>query len=223
MHLRCYGGAITVAALVFLASAPEAGAAECQPNEDTGSYEIHVDVDIGVPNIYNNRSKAQLGSSNSHGRRRQVLGTMQGEVDLRWFINYKVEDFKGRKCFWVASANVSLSYHQLDVNIAREYEAGSCQYEAILDHEQEHVQVAQKVLSPYEQQIRAALTTLSIPTRDLPSVADSPEQARAEVQAVFRRVLAPVHTQMNRLVRSRQADVDTLENYSRTWRQCRRW
>jgi hypothetical protein len=114
------GGPFPLPPWFFLASTPKAAAAECQPNEDTSSYEIHVDVDIGVPNIYNNRSKAQLGSRNSHGRRRQVLGTMQGEVDLRWFIDYKIEDFKGRKCFWVASANVSLSYHQLDVNVARE-------------------------------------------------------------------------------------------------------
>ena len=32
------------------------------------------------------------GASSVHGRRRNILGTMQGNVDLRWFINYKVND-----------------------------------------------------------------------------------------------------------------------------------
>jgi phosphoenolpyruvate carboxylase len=123
----------------------------------------------------------------------------------------------------VAGANVELSYHQLDVNIAAEYEPGSCQYEAILEHELEHVAVAQQIMSPYAQQIEQALTTLSIPTPDLPSIADSPDQARAEVQEVFRRVLLPVRDQMNQLVRARQADVDTPENYRWTFKKCRRW
>ena len=71
--------------------------------------------------------------------------------------------------------------------------------------------------------VEQALTTLSIPTPDLPSIADSPDQARAEVQEVFRRVLLPVRDQMNQLVRARQADVDTPENYRWTFKKCRRW
>ncbi len=223
MYFRRYLLAISIAVVFFAASAQDAAAEECKSPDDAESFKVNVDVDAGVPNIRNHRSKAQLGGTNSHGRRRQILGTMQGEVDLRWFINYHIEDFQDGSCYWVASANVELSYHQLDVNIASEYEPGSCQYEAILDHEKEHVVVAQNILSPYAQQIRAALTTLSIPTPDLPAVADSPAEARAQVQAVFRRVLLPVRDQMSRLVRARQADVDTRENYRRTFRQCRRW
>ena len=223
MYFRRYLLAISIAGVFFVASPHDAAAEECKSPDDADRFIVNVDVDIGAPRIRNHRSKAQLGSTNSHGRRRQILGTMQGEVDLRWFIKYQIEDFQDGSCFWVESANVELSYHQLDVNIAAEYEPGSCQYEAILDHEKEHVVIAQNILSPYAQQIRAALTTLSIPTPDLPAVADSPEQARAQVQAVFRRVLLPVREQMSQLVRARQAEVDTRENYRRTFRQCRRW
>ena len=224
MYFRRYGVAISLAAVVFMASTPEAAAAECQPPDGTPRFEVNVDVDIGETIINNNLSKARLGRrSNSHGRQRQILGTMQGKVDLRWFINYKIEDFRDVHCFWVASATVELTYHQLDVNIASEYGQYSCQYQAILEHENQHVRVALEILSPYEQKIRAALTTLSIPTPDLPSVAQSPEQARAEVQEVFRRILLPVRDEMNRLVRTRQAKVDTRENYRRTFQRCPRW
>jgi hypothetical protein len=215
--------AVAIAVVFFYASPPDAAAAQCQSPDDTESFQVNVDLDVGTPQIYNDRTKAQLGTSNSHGRQRQVLGTMQGNVDLRWFINYQVTEVSNGTCFWVASADVELSYLQLDVNIAAEYKPGSCQYAAILDHEKQHVRVAQKIMSPYAQQIKQALTTLSIPTPDLPSVADSPEQAREEVQEVFRRVLLPVRDQMNKLVRARQAEVDTLQNYRRTFKQCRRW
>ncbi|NNE82399.1 MAG: hypothetical protein HKN28_00350 [Alphaproteobacteria bacterium] len=224
MHSRKYLWALSVAILFYAGAPNDAAAAECQSPDDAGSFEVNVKVDVGQPTIYNHRTRAQLsGASSVHGRRRNILGTMQGNVDLRWFINYKVNEVSNGTCFWVASADVELSYHQLDVNIAAEYEPGSCQYEAILEHEFEHVAVAQQIMSPYAQQIEQALTTLSIPTPDLPSIADSPAQARAEVQEVFRRVLLPVRDQMNQLVRARQADVDTPENYRWTFKKCRRW
>lgn len=215
--------AVCFAAVCIAAFAPGAAAAECQSPDDAGSFEVRVHIDAGETQISNRLSKAQLSGANSHGRRRQILGVMQGDVDLRWFINYKVEEYRDGICFWVASADVKLAYRQLDVFIASDYEPGSCQYEAILDHENEHVQVARSIMSPYAQQIQASLTTLSIPTPDLPSVADSPEEARAQVNEVFRQQLMPVRERMFRVLRARQAEVDTMENYRRTFKQCRRW
>jgi len=223
MRFRRHFMAVCFAAACFAAFTNGAGAAECQSPDDAGSFEVNVHIDPGKSKISNNLSKAQLSGYNSHGRRRQILGTMQGDVDLRWFIKYEIEEFGDSNCFWVASADVELAYRQLDVNIASEYEPGSCQYEAILDHENEHVQVARSIMGPYAQQIYASLTTLSIPTPDLPSVADSPEQARAEVHKVFKRLLTPVRDKMHRVLRAKQAEVDTRENYRRTFRQCRRW
>jgi len=207
----------------FAAPAQGAAAVECRSPDDAGSFEVEVHIDAGETQISNNLSKAQLSGALSHGRRRNILGVMQGNVDLSWHINYKIEEYRDGVCFWVTSVDVQLAYRQLDVHIASEYEPGSCQYEAILDHEKEHVTVARRIMSPYAQQIRASLTTLSIPTPDLPSVADSPEEARAQVNEVFRRQLMPVRKRMFLVLRARQAEVDTRENYGRTFRQCRRW
>lgn len=215
--------AACLAVACFAASAQGATAAECEAPDDAGSFEVNVHIDAGKPNISNRLSKAQLSGALSHGRRRQILGVMQGDVDLRWFIDYKIKELRDGICFWVATADIELSYRQLDVYVAREYEPGSCEYEAVLDHEKEHVQVARSIMSPYAQQIQASLTTLSIPTPDLPSVAGSPEEARAHVNEVFRRQLMPVRERMYQVLRARQAEVDTSENYGRTFRQCRKW
>lgn len=215
--------ACSIAAAGFAATTSGAAAAECRSPDDAGSLEVHVDIDAGEPNVYNHLSKAQLGTSNSHGRRRQVLGTTQSGVDLRWFINYQVEEISNGYCFWIANIDVEVSYQQLDVNIAAEFDPTSCQYKAVLDHEYEHVAVAQSIMQPYAQKIYAALTTLSIPTADLPAVADSPQEARAHVSEVLRRSLFPVRDEMSRVLRAKQAEVDTLQNYRRTWKRCRRW
>jgi hypothetical protein len=197
--------ALSIAAASFAAISSGASAAGCRAPRSAGDFEVRVNIDPGEATVHNHLSKAQLGTSNLHGRRAQIL------------------EWKNVYCFWTASAVVDISYHQLDVNIASDYEPGSCQYEAVLDHEYEHVGVAQNIMQPYAQQIRQALTTLAIPTAHLPSLANSPEIAAEEVEEVFRRTLIPVRDQMGRLLVERQAEVDTLENYRRTWKRCRKW
>ncbi len=223
MRIQRYLSACSVAVACIAATSNSAAAAQCEAPDDADGLEVHVDIDAGEPNVYNHLSKAQLGSSSIHGRRRQILGTTQSGVDLRWFIDYRVEEYSDGYCFWVSSIDVEISYQQLDVNIASEFDPTSCQYKAVLDHEYEHVAVAQAIMQPYAQQIYQSLTTLSIPTAHLPAVADSPEQARVEVAAVLRQTLTPVRDEMALLLRERQAEVDTIQNYRRTWKRCRRW
>lgn len=207
----------------FAATSNDAAAAGCRAPRDAGDFEANVEIDVSEPNVSNDLSKAELGSSNTHGRKSQVLGTTQSGLELRWSISYRVRNWKNAYCFWVARADVEISYHQLDINIASEYEPGSCEYDAVLDHEYEHVEVAQKIMRPYSQRITAALTSLAIPTAHQPSVANSPEDAREEVEAVFRQTLTPVREKINRALEVNQAVVDSKENYRRTWRRCDNW
>jgi hypothetical protein len=223
MRLRNHFLALLCAVAWFGVSTDGASAAGCRAPRDAGDFAVIVKVDVGEPNVYNSMSKAQLGTSNTHGRERQILGTTNSGLKLRWSISYQIRDWKNVYCFWVASAEVEISYHQLDVNIASEYEPGSCQYGAVLDHEYEHVQVAQSVMQPYTRQIQQALTSLAIPTSHLPSVANSPEDAREEVEEVFRRTLGPVREKIDRLLQVNQAVVDTKENYRKTFRRCEKW
>ena len=223
MRLRYQLLAYLFAAAWFVASTDGASAAGCRAPRDAGDFRVHVDVDVGEPIVFNTMNKAQLGTTNIHGRRGQILGTTESGFELRWSISYEVANWRNVYCFWTASAEVELSYQQLDVNIAAEYEPGSCQYEAVLDHENEHVAVAQSIMRPYARQIHQALTSLAIPTSHLPSVANTPEDAREEVEEVFRRTLLPVRDNMIQLLQQQQAEVDTLENYRRTWRRCRKW
>jgi hypothetical protein len=124
---------------------------------------------------------------------------------------------------WTASAVVDLSYQQLDVNIASEYAPGSCQYEAVLDHENEHVEVAQRVMEPYAQLIQRALMSVEIPTARSPIAVNSPEHAHAKVEATFERILLPVRDQLVRTLEEQQAHVDTPDNYRWTAQRCSKW
>ncbi len=223
MRIRYLLLVFALAAVWDVATSSSAQAAGCRAPRSAPDFDVQVNVNIGEPVIHNHLSKADLGTSNLHGRRSQVLGNAATGLELRWSIQYQVREWRNVYCFWTHSATVEISYHQLDVNIASDYAPGSCQYEAVLDHELEHVAVAQNILQPYAQQLRQALTSLAIPTAHLPATANSPEIAREEVEEVFRRTLFPVRDQMSQLLEQQQAEVDTLENYRRTWRRCRKW
>lgn len=201
-----------------------AAAAECQAPADAGGFEVRVDFDIKKPDIYHNLSKADLGTTNFHGRRGQILGNTQSSEELRLSSKIEFVERDGVVCFWVTRAEVDISLKQLDVYIATDYEAGSCKYEAVLDHENEHVAVAQSVTGAYAQGVEAALTTArSIPTAERPALAGSPDEARARVNALFQQTLAPVRDKMARVLKAKQAQVDTEENYRKTWQRCSRW
>ena len=223
MHLRYHLLAIVIAVAGLAASTDGASAAGCRAPRNTTDFEVRVDIDTGAPNVYNNMSKADLGTSNIYGGLHQILGTTQSGIELRWSISYQVSNWKNVYCVWAASADVDLSYQQLDVNIASEYVPGSCQYEAVLDHENEHVEVAQRVMQPYARQIQRALTSLEIPTARAPVAVNTPDDARAEVEAAFQRTLRPVRDQLVQTLREQQAHVDTPENYRRTAQRCSNW
>lgn len=223
MGFTRYFWIVALVALWFAVPSSDATAAECEAPDSAAGFAVDIQIEVEEPKIYNNLSKAELGTSNSHGRRSQILGTTQSGVRLSLKTQDKYLQNRDGYCFWVEQAVVKLSYHQLDVHIASDYQPLSCQYEAVLDHEREHVAVAQGIMQPYKQQISAALTTLSIPTRDIPSHADSPEEVRATIKQVFEDALYPVIERMNQVMAERQAEVDTIENYRRTWRRCRSW
>lgn len=223
MRFRFHLLAFLGAAAGFAASADGASAAGCRAPSDAGEFVVNVDVDIGEPSVANDRSKAQLGSSDFHGRSGQVLGTTSSGLELRWSYHYQVKKWRNVYCFWVTSTDVALSYRQLDVVIASEYAPGSCQYEAVLDHENEHVEVAQRVIQPYERHIRQALTSVEIPTSRVAALANTPELAREAAEKAFRRTLLPVRDQLIRVLNEQQAHVDTLDNYRRTWQRCSKW
>ena len=223
MRIRYHLVAIVIAATGFVASVDGASAAGCRAPRDASDFEVRVDIDTGAPNVYNNMSKAELGTANIYGGLHQILGTTQSGLELRWSISYQVANWKNVYCVWAASTDVKLSYQQLDVNIASEYAPGSCQYEAVLDHENEHVEVAQRVMQPYAQQIQRALTSVEIPTSRSPTAVNTPEDARAEVEATFKRTLLPVRDQLIRTLKEQQAHVDTPDSYRRTAQRCSNW
>ncbi len=146
---------------------------------------------------------------------------LRGEV--KFATEYSVVPFGNKFCFWVQSIPVTLRYPPIEIYIAKEFGTRSCQYQAVLDHEKDHVRVAQDNLERYYPRMRSALTSLLIPTGRAPQIVASPEQAKREVDALIRKLLWPVSRNMFADVNKAQAAVDSPEEYRRVQRRCRNW
>ena len=118
---------------------------------------------------------------------------------------------------------MQLIYKSIEVYVAREYKRGSCEYKAVLRHEQEHVAIARRNLEKYKPKVRHALTSLLLPTPDRPIKLASSEQNEEALQSLLARILDPVYQEMQEDLERAQAAIDTPESYAKVRAQCSNW
>ena len=192
---------------------------KCPGSPDT-PYEVKVRMELPPAPINHSLSIAKLTEGKLH---RVTLGKMASRIEVKFDTEYSAVPFGNKFCFWVQSIPVTLRYPSVEIYIAKEYGTRSCQYQAILAHEKDHVRIAQDNLERYTPSMRSALTSLLIPTGRAPQVVASPEQAKREVNALARKLLGPVSQNMFADLRKAQAAIDTPEEYRRVLRRCRNW
>lgn len=158
---------------------------------------------------------ARMSGRRVHGLTHSSLGyylkagfALQGLPDGTW-------------CLWPRNVMADLGYSDTVVYVARDYSAGSCAFEAVLSHEEEHVAINATVVDDHALRLRTALNHLA---RDgFPLVGTDPdrlrEQAQEQLDAGFRDALMPLLADRTR----RNADLDTEHSYRALNAQCDRW
>lgn len=209
-------------ALAGLGSAGPAAGAVCPPA--TGSYRVDVVIDMPPVEIHHDHSRAQLGLLAFHGPTDRILGVTASNLRAGTSTHYAHRPLEGEGvCFWVDRIEVVLRYEVLDIYIASDYSRGSCQYQAILTHENRHAEVAQAYLDDYVQVIRSQLAALSIPKPRDPRLVQSLVDAQEKTQATIADLLEPVIARLRQDLEAAQAKIDTPAEYRRVEKQCPNW
>jgi hypothetical protein len=218
--------ALCVPALLALGGAgvsPAAAGSHCQASETTA---YRIDVEARVPGsiaVDQRFSRDQLGAATAHGARGHVLGLMRSQLDVHSSTSFGYAEAGSGYCFWLQEVNIVLEFPLVEIYVAREYKPGSCAYRAILDHEQDHLRVAQKILDPYAAEMRSTLTSLGIPKPNSPWFVDDLEAAKAKVGDLLGRLLNPIYNRMQTDMTTRQAQLDTPYSYKLVRQRCRNW
>ena len=198
------------------------GEAGCPPRADR-NFKVDVTISIPKPPINRNLSSHQLTEKTFHDPNARILGLTIPDLTIRTSVEHATEERSGFYCYWLVSVEAELVYHSIEVYIAREYEPGSCEYRAILRHEQEHVAIARRNLEKYKPKVRYALTSLLLPTPDRPIQLASLDETEPTFDALFNKVLQPVYRDMQEDLTRAQAAIDTQESYARVRAKCFNW
>ncbi|MBF0393572.1 MAG: hypothetical protein HQL38_12910 [Alphaproteobacteria bacterium] len=124
----------------------------------------------------------------------------------------------GAWCQWISNLRVEVSIPEQTVYVAREYPAGSCEYGAVIEHENEHVRLNESILRNFGAQLGRPLRAAVDRMNPIVASENSSEIPR------------PLKTTLERLMRDLEADraranaaIDTEQNYRATSTRCRNW
>jgi hypothetical protein len=127
----------------------------------------------------------------------------------------------GQFCAALSSVEVALTYSRMDVYIDRRYREGSCEYQAIRYHEEQHVRFFRDALESHKADIHALVEAAA--RKVPPIVVDRREQAP---QILLKQVEATVKPSLDRMSSDSQrlnAAIDTPESYRAVMAQCGNW
>jgi hypothetical protein len=127
-------------------------------------------------------------------------------------------------CAWIEEAVVDLTPASVTIFVPRDYPEGSCEHDAVLAHEREHVATHRERLEAAATEMRAALASARwLPLKGNPIESGDPAAAQAALEERLRKVLLPVHEKFRADLRAAQADLDRPDLYEWWGRRCASW
>lgn len=216
--------AIGLVVVLWAISSPALAATTCARSSQP-PY-VSLDVNPGQISYITDRSKAGLRQLHAGYRAADAswspIGLTVAELGFGLAVSVRAEATPdGRFCAEIAAVEATLGYDVIDVYIASEYPRGSCQYNAVLDHERLHVIVFQDTLNRYFPLVESALRNAADTAK--PVLVRDPDKATKKLQAALERVAKPLFHQINEALDEGNGALDTRENYVREQDNCVSW
>lgn len=151
-----------------------------------------------------------------------VGGVMKGGIEAQQKMSFGAlkNQHTNQICFWYDSIDV-LIHIKPTIFIASEFPPETCMHNAIMEHEQKHIQVDREIVNKYAALIGNAfkedLTKYSV----FGPFPLSNEQAMIEgIKSRMQNILKYYTNQMSTERQSRQQEIDTLSEYQRVNKSC---
>lgn len=126
-------------------------------------------------------------------------------------------------CVWADSVQVWFACTKMNVYLSSNYRKGTCPYNVILDHENQHVAINTRVFNKYSALLRRALFAADIPTKANPLSVRSLEEGRLVISGRIGSILKTNNESFQQELIIENAKIDTMENYRRTQARCKGW
>lgn len=164
----------------------------------------------------------QSRGRHASGGKWRILGLTL--TDFRYSIKTSVRlvpMLGGTYCAEPVSFDLDIGYSDFRVYIDRQYRRGSCEFKAILDHENAHVALYRSYLARYLPTIQRQAYRAAAGVR--PVLVRNPDIGAKKIQNQVQRRIAPLIKKLNREADSSNAKIDTAKSYQKTQRLCDHW
>jgi hypothetical protein len=124
-------------------------------------------------------------------------------------------------CVYLTAVDVEFGWRDMQVYVPREYPEGSCEYRAVLDHENQHVANARAVLKDFAPRARARIEIALAESR--PFLARRQDGVTEQAIAPIKARLIALQREFDDLTSARDAQIDAPSNYAAVTAMCRSW
>lgn len=223
--------ALCAAALVAAAApSPASAASQGCPASSHGPATVEMDVLDGGVVYDHSRSAAQItGLAVTSGVHAHTLGhsSVRGltAASFRSGFSVSVAYAKlpgGAVCVRPVALRVTVGYDPTTVYLQRDYPAGSCQYQRILEHEEGHVRINREVFAQFLPMIRAAME-MNANHPAYPVWAADVESGKAVITAALQAAMQVPVKAMQERRNQMHAVLDSPKSYKATQDACASW
>ena len=128
---------------------------------------------------------------------------------------------RGGYCIYLDKVETEFGWQRMDVFVAADFKPGSCEYRAVLDHENQHVGVNNQSLKAFAPRLRAAFEKVLSEQQPL-FMTDMEAGTDAALGALQRRMSGQLD-EFQRITAERNAPLDSDSNYGETAKLCSNW
>ena len=176
--------------------------------------------------LLTNRSEQEIGrlagtGAATVGDHQRHLGLTTAQFGLSLRAEYASRTAGGVTCIYPTRITVEIGYTSVTIYVARQYRRGSCQYDAIMEHENEHVRINRDTLAEHLALIEADL--LDAARAGFPLQSASVERATDYGMDLL---TTELRQGVDRMIADREAQhaqLDSPESYARTQAECPTW
>jgi hypothetical protein len=171
------------------------------------------------------RTKSAFKLTAMHGMdgRNITLGLGGGEIGYETHGKFKVMEQDGEACVSLDQVRVKF-YAKPQVHIASNFKRGSCEYNAVLGHEQKHIRTLRRFHKEYAQALKKKLPEIAGKVK--PSGVIPASQVEYAQNRMLEQVAAGVEAYLSKAVGvlgRRQGHVDSPSEYRRVFALCDNW
>lgn len=214
-----------LAALLTLTTlaTPARGASTSCP-ERTSPVTVTVRFEQATP-VYNNRQSRQWIAKMTHASQKgsRPVGLTTTRIQHRIHATFEVRSDPDRRhhCTTLTDVEMRMGFADTTVYIAREYQPGSCPYQAIYRHEAEHVRIHNTIRQRYLPRIEKTMQIAA--NRIAPRRSRRSKQDQRRILAELKRSAGIVEQTLTLALTRAQAAIDTPQSYASVQAQCKKW